>query len=321
MNQAVRNASDGISLAQTAESALGELTNNLQRIREFAVQSANSTNSPRIAPLWTRKCSSAWRKSQRIASQTSFNGQKVLDGTFGTPTFQVGANVGETINVSLSQSVRTSQIGQIARLRRWWCIQRSLAIGQQGRVSWRPTRLTTKCGSNSAGHDRCSAAHRGAAAGQSIGSAYAKAAAINAASMQRASPRRPHDIEFTIWRRHDRHQRLRVSRLYSLAVNGQDVFAGFDATDGHGLRPQITDAINTQSATTGVTASLTGTAAAAERGRWTRHRHRANRGTGSTERYLRRLDGATTGQRHRVPRRHAGNTTFKAGGSSRRLRR
>ena len=63
LDQAVRNANDGISLAQTAESALGELTNNLQRIREIAVQSANARTAPQIAPLWTKKCSSVWRRS------------------------------------------------------------------------------------------------------------------------------------------------------------------------------------------------------------------------------------------------------------------
>ncbi len=114
LNQAVRNASDGISLSQTAESALGELTNNLQRIREIAVQSANATNSASDRAALDQEVQQRLAEIERIATQTSFNGQKVLDGTFGTATFQVGANVGETINVNLAGGVKASQIGQIA---------------------------------------------------------------------------------------------------------------------------------------------------------------------------------------------------------------
>lgn len=114
LNQAVRNASDGISLAQTAESSLGELTNNLQRIRELAVQSANATNSSSDRQALDNEVQQRLAEVDRIAAQTSFNGLKVLDGTFGNATFQVGANVGETIGVSLNTGVRTAQIGQIA---------------------------------------------------------------------------------------------------------------------------------------------------------------------------------------------------------------
>ncbi len=111
LNQAVRNASDGISLAQTAESALGELTNNLQRIREIAVQSANASNSASDRAALDQEVQQRVAEIERIATQTSFNNQKVLDGTFGTATFQVGANVGETISVGLSTSMRTNSLG------------------------------------------------------------------------------------------------------------------------------------------------------------------------------------------------------------------
>ena len=113
LNQAVRNASDGISLAQTAESALGELTNNLQRIRELAIQSANVTNSASDRAALDNEVQQRLDEIDRIARQTSFNGQKVLDGSLGNATFQVGANVGETISISLGTSVRTNQIGHL----------------------------------------------------------------------------------------------------------------------------------------------------------------------------------------------------------------
>jgi flagellin len=110
LNQAQRNANDGISLAQTAEGAMDEITNNLQRIRELAVQSANATNSNSDRQALNQEVQQRIEEINRIASQTSFNGLKVLDGTFATQTFQVGANTGETIAVSGLDS-RGSQLG------------------------------------------------------------------------------------------------------------------------------------------------------------------------------------------------------------------
>src|SRR5688500_14485809 len=82
LNQAVRNANDGISLAQTAEGALGEMGNNLQRIRELAVQAANSTNSASDRAAINEEVQQRLAEIDRTSSQTSFNGQKILDGSF-----------------------------------------------------------------------------------------------------------------------------------------------------------------------------------------------------------------------------------------------
>lgn len=114
LNQAIRNANDGISLAQTAEGAMDEITNNLQRIRELAVQSANATNSISDRQALNQEVQQRIQEINRIAAQTSFNGLKVLDGTFATQTFQVGANTGETIAISGLDS-RGSQIGSIVK--------------------------------------------------------------------------------------------------------------------------------------------------------------------------------------------------------------
>jgi flagellin len=114
LNQAVSNANDGISLAQTTESALNEVTNNLQRIRTLAVQSANATNSDSDRAALDAEVQQRLDEITRIATQTTFNGRHVLDGSFGSAAFQVGANVGETISVDMSQGVKTSQIGQVA---------------------------------------------------------------------------------------------------------------------------------------------------------------------------------------------------------------
>jgi len=113
LNQAARNANDGISLAQTTEGALQEVTNNLQRIRELAVQSANATNSDSDRNALDQEVQQRLQEIQRIASQTSFNGRKVLDGSFGSALFQVGANVGETISIGLETSMKTDKIGDI----------------------------------------------------------------------------------------------------------------------------------------------------------------------------------------------------------------
>jgi flagellin len=114
LNQAVRNANDGISLAQTTEGALQEVTNNLQRIRELAVQSANATNSDSDRAALDQEVQQRIAEISRIAAQTSFNGRKVLDGSFGGATFQVGANVGETITLQLTSSVKATDIGKVA---------------------------------------------------------------------------------------------------------------------------------------------------------------------------------------------------------------
>ena len=115
LTQAARNANDGISLAQTTESALQEVSNNLQRIRELAVQSANATNSDSDRSALDQEVQQRLAEVNRIATQTSFNGRKVLDGSFGNATFQVGANVGETISVGLATSVKTADIGAISQ--------------------------------------------------------------------------------------------------------------------------------------------------------------------------------------------------------------
>ena len=114
LNVATRNANDGISLAQTAEGALDEITNNLSRIRELSVQSANATNSASDREALNDEVQQRIAEVDRIASQTAFNGLNVLDGSLASQNFQVGANAGQTIGVDLAQSVRTSEFGDLA---------------------------------------------------------------------------------------------------------------------------------------------------------------------------------------------------------------
>ncbi|HEV2608668.1 MAG TPA: flagellin [Noviherbaspirillum sp.] len=111
MNQAARNANDGISLAQTAEGALGEIGNNLQRIRELAVQSANATNSSSDRAALDAEASQLISEISRVSSQTSFNGVNLLDGSFANQAFQIGANAGQTINVNSIADSRATALG------------------------------------------------------------------------------------------------------------------------------------------------------------------------------------------------------------------
>ncbi|WP_396621451.1 flagellin [Marinobacter sp. W-8] len=111
LNVAQRNANDGISLAQTAEGALDEITNNLQRIRDLSVQSANATNSASDRAALQAEVDQLVEEVDRVASQTTFNGTKLLDGSFTQKNFQVGANAGEKISIDGITNARSSSLG------------------------------------------------------------------------------------------------------------------------------------------------------------------------------------------------------------------
>ena len=110
LNQAVRNANDGISLAQTAEGALKASGDILQRVRELAVQSANATNSASDRQALQAEVGQLVSELDRISQTTEFNGSKLLDGTFGTQQFQVGANANQTI-IAATANLRTNVYG------------------------------------------------------------------------------------------------------------------------------------------------------------------------------------------------------------------
>ena len=111
LNQATRNANDGISLSQTAEGAMQESTNILQRVRELAVQSANATNSAADRAALQAEVNQLKSEMNRIANSTTFNGLKIIDGTFLSQQFQVGPNANETIGVSIA-SMAADDLGR-----------------------------------------------------------------------------------------------------------------------------------------------------------------------------------------------------------------
>ncbi len=110
LNQAVANANDGISLAQTAEGALASSGDILQRIRQLAVQSSNATNSASDRQAIQAEVGQLTSELDRISTSTQFNGQNLLDGTLGTLNFQVGANANQTISAT-GTNFRTSNYG------------------------------------------------------------------------------------------------------------------------------------------------------------------------------------------------------------------
>ena len=108
---AQRNASDGISLSQTAEGSLAEVANNLQRIRELSVQARNGTNSATDRAALDNEVQQLKAEIDRVAGSASFNGVKLLDGSFTSSVFQVGANAGETIYVNNLTNASSAALG------------------------------------------------------------------------------------------------------------------------------------------------------------------------------------------------------------------
>ena len=102
LDVATRNANDGISIAQTAEGAMQESTNILQRMRDLSLQSANGSNSQTDRDALQKEIGALQTELTRIAETTSFGGQKLIDGSYGTQAMQVGAESNETISISLS---------------------------------------------------------------------------------------------------------------------------------------------------------------------------------------------------------------------------
>ncbi|MDX9884737.1 flagellin, partial [Thauera sp.] len=164
INQATRNANDGISLAQTAEGALAEVGNNLQRIRELAVQSANATNSASDRAALQLEVDQLVAEMDRVATQTEFNGTRLLDGNFKSQKFQIGANSGQTIEISKIASSRTTDLG--ARLEATITGSGALTALGSGDLTVNGTSINASTGYT-------------ASNGRTDDSAYAIAAAIN----------------------------------------------------------------------------------------------------------------------------------------------
>lgn len=176
LNQAVRNSNDGISLAQTAEGALNETTNILQRMRELSVQAANDTNNDSDRASLQAEVAQLKTELDRIAETTNFNGNKILSGDFLSKDIQVGANVGETLSISIDGAATNDLARQV----------RTDATTVSASVTTGDMQITYKNGN---GVGTSTATVRGTNAGDdsvsttnNAASAIAKAAAINSLS-------------------------------------------------------------------------------------------------------------------------------------------
>jgi flagellin len=112
LNQGVSNANDGVSMIQTASSGLAQITSSLQTIRTLAVQASSGSLSASDQAALQQEVAQQIAEVNRVASQTTYNGKNVLDGSAGNVSFQIGANVGQTISLNLSQGVSAANLGQ-----------------------------------------------------------------------------------------------------------------------------------------------------------------------------------------------------------------
>jgi flagellin len=251
LNQAQRNANDGISLAQTAEGAMQEYTNIIQRMREIAVQSANETNNATDRKSLNQEYQDLRQELDRIAKTTSFNGQNVLDGSLTNAQFQVGANVGETIEVNLDTSMRTRDVGTLENrsmdlrgasndesLRNFSESSMSMdSLKGLGSGEW-TVNGTQIDGAKDSG------------AGRSSHSAYAIAEAINTKSNETGVTARATAAEASF----SNPEGSFGEGSYSLTINGETVV---DVADQSGLsNSDVMKSVNAASDKTGVEASM-----------------------------------------------------------------
>ncbi len=279
LNQASRNANDAISLAQTAEGAMSSATDILQRIRELAIQSANSTNSASDRQALQQEVDQLVSELNRVATTTEFNGLKLLDGTFTSQQFQVGANASQTLSVSVD-SIRTTDIGAYVNS------DSDLTGNSAGTATATATNITsgafqvaTYTGVDSNPID--SASNKVVINGTTIkdsadyvvssdttfrgsDSAYAKAAAINASGVAGVTASAKTEITFNaVGSSSDlfldfSNLAASDSATYTLQINNVTIYNGTGLTGGGTETISIDDAIttiNSYKSSTGVSAS------------------------------------------------------------------
>jgi flagellin len=260
-NQAINNANDAVSEAQTAGGALSTIVSNLQSIRTLAVEAANGSNSSSDRAALDQQVQQQIAEITQIASQTTFNGAKILDGSSGVTTYQVGANVGDTIAVDLSQGVRADQIGQVA--------SGNLTVASTSALDGAANGLVISVGNGASVTVGASAATPNAAgtaaAGQTADSAYAKAAAINAAGIAGLTTTASTTVSgvFTTINAATAGtgtpQTAATASTYDLSINGTSIYGGTGnlAVGSSLTAAQVAAQINLYSATDGnVTASV-----------------------------------------------------------------
>jgi len=247
-NQAARNANDGISLAQTAEGDLGQISNNLQRIRELAVQSANASNSASDRAALNNEAKSLVAEIDRVASSSSFNGNKLLDGSFTAQSFQVGSNN------SANDKVTVESIGSAK--------SSSLGVGSSSSYSATATSTAETSAALGAGglvlngYNVGASVSDGVSFANSNASAIAKAAAINAVNGQTGVTA---TVNATSVAGTGATGFATAIVAGAIKINGVDIGALAAAGDAGQRGSQVSAAINAVSSQTGVTATFDST--------------------------------------------------------------
>jgi flagellin len=242
-NQAARNANDGISLAQTAEGDLAQIGNNLQRMRELSVQSANATNSASDRAALDGEVQALSSEIDRVSQNSSFNGNKLLDGSFTAQKFQVGANntANDSITIASISSARTSVLGGYTTSKAGAATTTALSAGDVvlNGVSVGASAATT-------------------IPGQAANSAYAIASAINAVSGQSGvnATAQPTTLAGSAPAANG------AIAANALTINGVNVGAIADGGSVPVQGANVAAAINLLSSQTGVTASANATTGA-----------------------------------------------------------
>jgi flagellin len=246
-NQAVANANDAVSEAQTTAGALNTIVNNLQSIRTLAVESANGSNSASDRAALNNQVQQQISEITQIAQQTTFNGLNVLNGSSGTTVYQVGANVGNTIAVSLQQGVAANQIGQYS----------TQTGGLTTAVALTGLATATISDGTSTATIGATSGFVGSTSFQGVNSAYAKAAAINGAGLQGVTASAATTVADTAVFGPIGSGGTAAS-TYNLTINGQAIYSGaLNVAVGTSLSSSAVAAqINLFSGTTGVTASV-----------------------------------------------------------------
>jgi flagellin len=231
---AQQNATNGISLAQTAGAALSQITANLQRISELATQASSSSYTDADRQSMNQEVQQRLAEINRIASQTQYNGLNLLDGSLGVASFQVGANAGQTISVDLSNSVKTSQIGQTSSV--------TYNMGTAAGTNLSSGSLSIQLGNGQT--YAIANATQGSEPGQAADSAYAAAQAINNADINGLSVTATNVQNVSV--------AATATTATSLEINGVDIF---DPGTGQALDAgSLANAINAKTSQTGVSA-------------------------------------------------------------------
>jgi len=249
-NQAINNANDAVSEAQTTSGALSTIVNNLQSIRTLAVEAANGSNSASDRSALNSQVQQQIAEITQIAQQTTFNGLNVLNGSSGTTVYQVGANVGDTIAVSLQQGVAADQIGQ-------YSTSTTNAVTGAGLTTTSTIQVSDGSSTVTVGP---TANYVGANTYQGASSAYAAAGAINGAGLQGLTASAATSVTDgtafgTIYA-----AAAGTPTSYSLNINGTNVYSNYSvagSTAATGLTANdVASQINLYTGTTGVSASV-----------------------------------------------------------------